>query len=137
MQIQKVKIDDLNSPEWNPRDMPPEEMEKLKRSINEFGYVEPVVVNEFNMNIVGGNQRVQALKELGYATVDAVMINEPDLNREKSLNITLNNVHGDWDLDLLNEIIIDMELDGFDVSLTSLDDVQLAELEIGGGGISR
>ena len=133
MKIQKVKITELNSPEWNPRDMPPAEMEKLKRSITEFGYVELVVVNEFNMNIVGGNQRVVALKELGYTTVDAVMINEPDLNREKSLNITLNNVHGDWDLNLLNEIIIDMELDGFDVSLTSLDDVQLAELEIGWG----
>ena len=105
MKIQKVKITELNSPEWNPRDMPPAEMEKLKRSITEFGYVELVVVNEFNMNIVGGNQRVVALKELGYTTVDAVMINEPDLNREKSLNITLNNVHGDWDLNLLEEII--------------------------------
>ena len=130
MQIKKIKIKDLNSPEWNPRTMPQTEMTKLENSIQEFGFVEPIIVNEYNMNVVGGNQRLQAFKNLGYEEIDAIMVNIPDLQKEQALNITLNNVSGEWNPELLEEILTEMELTGFDIGLTSLDDLQLEELEI-------
>ena len=52
MKIEKAKISDLKSPSWNPRDITPEDMEKLENSIKEFGYVDPIIVNDHTMNII-------------------------------------------------------------------------------------
>lgn len=130
MKIETVNINQLNSPLWNPRNITKEELQKLEKSITEFGYVEPIIVNKHNMNVVGGNQRLKALKNLGYTTVDVIFINEPNLQKEQALNISLNNISGEWDTDLLDKILTGMEISDFDISLTSLDDIQLEELEI-------
>lgn len=130
MKIEKAKIKDLISPEYNPRDITPDEMAKLKTSIEEFGYVDPIIVNDVNMHIVGGNQRYEALKSLGYEEVDVSFIHEPDINREKALNIRLNNSSGVWDTVKLDEILEELKIEHFDISLTGfdLDDV-LIDLE--------
>lgn len=118
MNVETVNIDELISPDYNPRHITPDALESLKRSIDEFGYVAPVIVNRFNNHILAGNQRVTALKELGYDEVDVVYTNIEDLNREKALNIRLNNLSGDWDIGKLDTIFQDLELDGFDLTLT-------------------
>lgn len=129
MEIEKVDINDLISPSYNPREISPEEMEKLKTSIQEFGYCDPIIVNKVNNHIVGGNQRYEALKELGYEEVDVVYVHEEDLNREKALNIALNKISGEWDEVKLNQIFTEMKLDGFDkVNLTGFEDYEVQEL---------
>lgn len=68
MNIQKIEITKLKPAEYNPRkDLKPEdeEYQKIKRSIIEFGYVAPVIVNS-DMTVIGGHQRLKVLKELGY-----------------------------------------------------------------------
>lgn len=60
MKIETVNIDDLISPDYNPRHITPEAMESLKRSLDEFGYVSPLIVNDVNNHIVGGNQDTNA-----------------------------------------------------------------------------
>ncbi|MFY9379208.1 MAG: ParB N-terminal domain-containing protein, partial [Acutalibacteraceae bacterium] len=60
MQVNKIPISQLNPAKYNPRkDLQPgdPEYEKLKRSMQEFGYVEPIVWNKRTGNIVGGHQR--------------------------------------------------------------------------------
>jgi len=128
MIIEKMKLDDMVSPEWNPRDITPEDMEKLKRSLNDFGYVDPIIINKVNNHIVGGNQRYFALKELGYTEIDVVFIDEPDLNKEKALNIALNKITGDWDFEKLPQIIDELSISGLDIELTGFDDLELKEL---------
>ena len=128
MKIEKVNINDLISPDYNPREITAEEMEKLKTSIEEFGYVDPIIVNEHNMHIVGGNQRYEALKELGYDEVDVVYVNEEDSNREKALNIALNKISGTWDEFKLNQIFEDMELNHFNINLTGFEDYEIQQL---------
>jgi ParB-like chromosome segregation protein Spo0J len=62
MDIRKIAVDKINPAPYNPRvDLKPgdEEYEKLKRSIEEFGYVEPLVWNEQTGNLVGGHQRIE------------------------------------------------------------------------------
>ena len=118
MDVETVKIDTLISPDYNPRHITPDAMESLKKSLNEFGYVAPIIVNKHNNHILAGNQRVTALKELGYDEVDVVYTNIEDLNREKALNIRLNNLSGDWDIGKLDTIFQELELDGFDLTLT-------------------
>ena len=130
MIIEKISISKLVSPEWNPRQITDLEMKKLKDSINEFGYVDPIIVNKHNNHIVGGNQRYLALKQLGYDEIDVLFINEPDINREKALNITLNNVSGDWNPQKLEGIFKELELADFDLKLTSFDDIQIEDLDI-------
>lgn len=125
MKIEKVNINDLISPAYNPREITTEEMEKLKTSIKEFGYVDPIIVNEVNNHIVGGNQRYEALKEMDYEEVDVVYVHEEDLTREKALNIALNKISGNWDFDKLGEIFNEMAMDGFDISFTGFDDFEI------------
>ena len=118
MIVETVKIDDLISPEYNPRHITPEALESLKQSIDEFGYIDPLIVNRVNMHVVGGNQRLECLKALGYEEVEVIFIEEPDINREKAINIRLNNSSGDWDIGKLDTIFNDLEIEGFDLTLT-------------------
>ena len=118
MEIVKVKINDLISPDYNPRTITDEELSKLKDSLEEFGYISPIIVNKHNNHIVGGNQRYLCLKSLGYDEIDVIYINEPDLQREKALNIRLNNLSGEWDTGKLETIFNEFESTGFNTELT-------------------
>jgi len=128
VEIEKMKLDDMISPEWNPRDITPEDMEKLKRSLKEFGYVDPLIINKVNNHIVGGNQRYVALKELGYEEIDVIFIEEKDINKEKALNVALNKITGDWDFEKLPQLIDELTISGLDVELTGFDNLELNEL---------
>jgi len=123
--IEKVKIDTLKSPEWNPRNMPETEMNKLKNSITEFGYVEPIIVNQHNNHVVGGNQRLEAMKQLGKTEIEAIIINEPDINREKALNIALNRITGEFNPELLGEALNSIILSDLDVLLTGFENEEI------------
>lgn len=73
MLIIKKKIDELKPANYNPRkNLKPgdKEYEKLKKSITEFGYVEPVIYNKRTGIVVGGHQRLKVLKDLGYEEID-------------------------------------------------------------------
>ena len=129
MQIETVKITELISPDYNPRHITPEAMESLKKSIDEFGYIDPIIVNRVNNHIVGGNQRYECLKALGYTEIDVIFIEEPDINREKAINIRLNNSSGDWDIGKLDTIFEDLEIKGFDLTLTGFATENLQPIE--------
>ena len=129
MDVEKVNIDKLISPDYNPRHITPAAMESLKQSINEFGYVTPIIVNDVNNHIIGGNQRYEALKQLGYTEIDVSYVHITDINREKLLNIRLNNNSGDWDIGKLDSIFQDLELTGFDLTLTGFETENLQPFE--------
>lgn len=122
MKIEKFKIKDLISPKYNPRQISDKEMEKLKRSIKEFNYIDPIIVNSFNNHIIGGNQRFEAMKQLGYDEIEVSVVNIPDPNKEKALNLRLNKLSGEWDTVKLNDIIQELEINHFDLSITGFDD---------------
>lgn len=130
MKIEKMNISKLNPAEYNPRkDLQPgdAEYEKLKRSIEQFGYVEPVVWNKTTGRVIGGHQRLKVLVDLGLKEVDCVVV-EMDEEREKALNIALNKINGEWDTDRLAMLIYDLQGSDFDVSLTGFDEDELADL---------
>jgi ParB-like chromosome segregation protein Spo0J len=121
MNIKVLDINSIKPSEFNPRiqlDVESEEFQKIKGSIIEFGLVEPLLVNEVNMSIIGGHQRYAVLKFLGYKEVPCVLINEPDEEREKALCVGLNKIKGEWDSDkltaLLNETGVNESITGFD-----------------------
>lgn len=122
--IQVVDINKLNPAKYNPRvDLKPgdPEYEKLKRSIKEFGYVEPIVWNSRTGNVVGGHQRLKILKDEGQTKVKVSVVDLSD-SQEKALNIALNKISGDWDQEKLNQIFKDLQEDmDIDVELTGFE----------------
>lgn len=129
MKVDKQSVDKLMRASYNPRkELKPgdKEYELLKKSIKEFGYVEPIIVNDKTGNIVGGHQRLAVLKDLGYTDVEVVHV-ELDDAREKALNIALNKISGSWDADKLEDLLRDIkENSDLDIELTGFD---LGELE--------
>ena len=120
MCFERKLLKDLIPAGYNPRkDLKPgdTEYESLKRSIERFGNVEPIVWNKTTGHIVGGHQRLKVLMNAGETETDCVVVelNEDD---EKGLNIALNKITGDWDLEKLNAAIEDLKSANFDISLT-------------------
>lgn len=106
--IETRRVADLVPADYNPRKISPKAMEGLKKSLAEFGAVQPIVVNERTGNIVGGHQRVKAMAALGQVETTVIVV-DLSLTREKALNVALNNPHisGEFDDglgDLLDEI---------------------------------
>lgn len=130
MLIEKKNTKDLIPATYNPRkDLKPgdAEYDKLKRSIEQFGYVEPVIWNKVTGHVVGGHQRLKVLMDMGIIEVECVII-EIDEEKEKALNIALNKISGDWDKDKLALLIADLQGVDFDVSLTGFDPKELDDL---------
>ena len=130
MNIEKKNVKDLLPADYNPRkDLKPgdPEYEKLKRSIEQFGYVEPVIWNEKTGRVVGGHQRLKVLTDMGITEVDVVVV-DMDTEKEKALNIALNKISGEWDTEKLALVIADLQGTDFDVSLTGFDPEELEDL---------
>ncbi|WP_029502424.1 site-specific DNA-methyltransferase [Lachnoclostridium phytofermentans] len=130
MIIEKKNTKELLSADYNPRkDLKPgdKEYEKLKRSIEQFGYVEPVIWNQTTGRVVGGHQRLKVLIDMGMTEVDCVVV-ELSEEKEKALNVALNKISGEWDNDKLALLISDLQGADFDVSLTGFEPAELESL---------
>ncbi|AKR38519.1 ParB N-terminal domain-containing protein [Bacillus cereus] len=131
MEIRKIHIDKINPAPYNPRiDLQPgdAEYERLKQSIEKFGYVQPLVWNERTGNLVGGHQRFKILvNEKQLKEVDVSVVDLDD-SEEKTLNITLNKVEGDWDEYKLEQLLNDLHSMGADLNLTGFNEDELQDL---------
>ncbi len=129
MEFKRLKIDSLIPAEYNPRKkLKPgdSEFEKIKNSINEFGYVDPVIVNK-DLTVIGGHQRISVLKTLGFTEIDCVII-DIDKTKEKALNIALNKISGEWNKELLADLIKDLQTLDYDISFTGFDPPEIDQL---------
>ena len=117
---QTVPIEKLLLAPYNPRTMAGTEREKLSKSIERFGYVEPIVWNKRTGFIVGGNQRILDLKNKGAELVDVSVV-DMSLEDEKALNIALNKIKGDWDNLKLIDILQDLKTDSYPLELTGFE----------------
>ena len=129
--IKKMKIADLNPAKYNPRkELKPgdKEFEKLKNSIEHFGYVELIVVNTANHNtVISGHQRLNVLKYLNVDEIECVTV-EMNETEEKALNIAMNKVSGEWNEQLLADLIIDLQSVDFNVDLTGFEAPEVEQL---------
>jgi len=98
-----VSLHSLRHPEYNPRQRNEEEMVQLKKSLSIFGQVDSLVINrqkERNGIIIGGNMRVDAMKELGWTHARTTSVNL-NIEQEMQLNIRLNKNTGRWDYEVM------------------------------------
>lgn len=129
MNIKTLKATELKAAVYNPRkDLQPEDAEykKLKRSIEEFGYVEPIIWNERTGNVVGGHQRLKVLLEKGQEDIECVVVDLEDKD-EKILNVLLNKVKGRWDIGKLADLLQELD-DAGEMEVTGFEDWELQSL---------
>jgi len=131
--FQRIRIEQLKPAPYNPRvPLKPGTpgYQRLERSLSEFDLVEPIVWNERTGHVVSGHQRLEILKAQGAEEVDVSVVSL-SLEREKALNITLNNsqVGSDWDPDKLLNVVSELiDLPDFDATLTGFDEGNLRDL---------
>ncbi len=131
LNLQRIAVERLKPATYNPRkDLKPGDpaYEKIKRSLNDFGYVDPVIWNEVTGNIVGGHQRYKVLKAEGLAEIDCVVVHIENPQDEKALNIALNQAVGEWEPVALADLISDLQLNGYDVGATGFDAAEIDDL---------
>lgn len=129
MEIRTLKAAELKAAAYNPRkDLQPEDAEykKLRRSMEEFGYVEPIIWNERTGNVVGGHQRLKVLLTQGKEEIECV-VTDLDEKDEKILNVLLNKVKGRWDIGKLADLLQELDEAG-DMELTGFEDWELQSL---------
>ena len=127
--LKNIPVTELKPAAYNPRKkLKPgdKEYEKIKNSIKEFGFADPLVVNS-DMTIIGGHQRLTVAIDLGYTEVPCAVVNI-DKTREKALNIALNKITGEWDENMLADLLKDLEASDFNTALTGFEPPEMEQL---------
>lgn len=141
MESKVMRLADIKPAEYNPRVRLTEvdhEYKALKASIDEFGLVVPLIVNERTGTLVSGHQRLNVMLSEGVEETEVVIVDmEPE--REKALCIALNKISGQWDYGALADILEELRDSPVDILATGFSDDEIADLlgelqeEIGGG----
>jgi DNA modification methylase len=104
------------------------ERAKLRRSVERFGFVLPVVASRRDRVIIGGHQRWLVAKEMGLTTIPVVFVEMREAEA-RALNLALNKISGDWDLPKLGELLGELRgLPDFDETLTGFDTGEIEDL---------
>lgn len=122
MNIQIIELKKLKRAEYNPRkELKPEdeEYQKLKKSIVEFGYVVPIIVNS-DYTVIGGHQGLTVLEDLRYEKIECNVLNLSKV-QEKALNLALNKIDGIWDYGKLENVLAELKEKDFDLDVTGFD----------------
>ena len=113
----------------NARTHSPEQINKLRSSLREFGFVNPVIIDR-NYGVIAGHGRILAAKEEGISEVPCVFADHLTEAQKKAYIIADNRMAMDagWDEELLRVEIEALQAEAFDLSLTGFDDKELADL---------
>jgi DNA modification methylase len=131
LNIRNVPLTRLKPAPYNPRvELKPGDpvFEQLKRSIETFGIVEPIIWNRRTGHVVGGHQRLEVLRHLGRTHAEVVVV-DLVLAREKTLNLALNKIVGAWDEPKLAELLSELgRVPDIDLGLTGFGRDEISEL---------
>lgn len=123
--VHQVPIGDLKLCEYNPRALTEDEYRQIHESIERHGMLQPLIVNKSAARkniVIGGNQRLMVMREMGYETVPIVYVDYSNLDIEKELSLRLNKNQGHFDFDALANFHEEMLINvGF--TPTELDDI--------------
>lgn len=120
-----LAVDSLKPYAKNAKYHSPHQVERLAKSILEFGFVSPLLVTKDN-EVVAGHGRLMAAKKLGLKTVPCVRVDHLTRKQWRAYAIADNRLTelGAWDTELLGQEIKDLKLEGFDVTLTGFTEIE-------------
>jgi len=127
-QIEEVVIDELRPDPANPRRISNDQLEALTRSLQTYGFVQPVLARREDKIVIGGHQRLLAARRLGYKTVPVIFL-DLTLEQARVLNLGLNKISGDWDQELLARLVANLQpVEDIDLTLSGFGEDELAKL---------
>lgn len=130
MDLQQISPHDLRPNPWNTNSVPPDAMEKLVASLERHGWVKPVLARRSGagLEILGGQHRVEAAKQLGHDTVPVIILEGVTDNRAKEIGLIDNARYGEDDANGLAALL--EELGGvFEMAeFLPIGDVEMAAL---------
>lgn len=129
LKVVDVLLADLEPAAWNPRTLSSKDKNDLKRSLDNFGCVEPLLVRKEDMSIIGGHQRYYVALELGWPDIPCVILDLTE-TQAKVLNVGLNKISGDWETDKLQELLAEIATEELEVDLTGFSDADMAAMGI-------
>ena len=129
LQIEYISILQIAPYVKNARTHSEEQISQIVESIREFGFTNPILVDQHN-ELIAGHGRLEAAKIVGLETVPAVRLSDLTDQQVKALRIVDNQLalNAGWDLDLLAAEIVELEADDFNLDLLGFDDDFLAGL---------
>ena len=131
MDIRVLPVDMLKPAKYNPRkNLKPGDpaYEKIKRSMKDFGYVDPIIWNEVTGNIVGGHQRFKVLAAEGVKELPCVVVHIENPDDEKALNVVLNKAVGEWEPVALADLLLELQAKDYDVAATGFDAAEVDQI---------
>jgi len=126
------KLGELIPSEYNPRKISKDAKARLTKSLNDFGYIDPIIINtnpERMNTIISGHQRYYIMKEEDVQEVDVVEV-DVDKDKEKLLNIAMNNrnLMGDWDEEKLTQVMGELFKNNADLSMVGFGELELDKI---------
>ena len=123
MTITNVPTGDLKPYDNNSRIHIPEQIAQLASSINEFGFTNPLLIDEDN-GVIAGHGRLMAALSLDQAEVPCIKLENLSEAQKKAYIIADNKIadNGGWDEDMLKMELIELKEDDYDLSFTGFDD---------------
>jgi len=128
-EMQLVSVDKLVPYVNNARTHSPEQINKLRASLREFGFVNPLIIDR-DYNVLAGHGRLVGAKAEGYSEVPCVFVDDLTEAQKKAYILADNRYAEDagWDSELLKVEMESLQELGFDVSLTGFDEKEIASL---------
>lgn len=128
-ELKLVSIDKLIPYINNAKTHPKEQILKLRSSLREFGFINPVIIDR-NFNVIAGHGRIMAAKEEGIDEVPCVFVDHLSEAQKKAYILADNRMamDGGWDEELLRIEIMSLEAENFDICLTGFDESEIDDL---------
>ena len=128
-EMQLIAVDKLVPYQNNARTHSPEQVMKLRTSLREFGFVNPVIIDR-DYGVIAGHGRLMAAKEEGYTEVPCVFVDDMTEAQKKAYILSDKRMAMDagWDEDLLKIELEALQGLEFDLALTGFDEKELASL---------
>ena len=128
-EMQLVSIDKLIPYINNARTHSPEQINKLRASLREFGFINPVIIDK-DFNVIAGHGRIMAAKEEGIKEVPCVLVDYLTEAQKKAYILADNRMAMDagWDEELLRVEIEALQAEDFNIGLTGFEGAELEAL---------
>lgn len=129
MKLEKISIDKIKMYDNNTKEHPEWQVEQIKKSIQEFGFNDPIAIDEKGI-IIEGHGRFLALKDLGYTEIEVIRLNHLTEEQKKAYAIAHNKLtmNTDFDTEKLRMELSKLEESNFDLSVLGFENIELEEI---------